>query len=379
MTVALLTALGMQPPAGVPEDVRDSLRGLVTGKSVYDRKWTDTERCHALTAVSRLGLPGCDALALRAVLRRGESALVVRAACIALGARAAAMHPDDRGDAIGALLRGLPRLREPLTVGLTHLALGRLAQAALRASPPEVEAASSATSVLRADLRDGAPAVRGFTAIALGLACRGVTPPTADVEREVAEATRALRGGLVDTRDDAVRGAFAVALGLCGDASAVVPLMDVVRDSGAQESLRGHAAVALGQIGRMLPVVVRVVRALSEEDRGEELRRQSALALTLTGAPRAAARLLEELRDADTEHALAQAAVALARLDDLAAVDPLLELAQDRKRSELAQSLAVASLGLLVDPEPKPTLHLLSSEANYPARTDALHEAFSIL
>ena len=40
---------------------------------------------------------------------------------------------------------------------------------------------------------------------------------------------------------------------------------------------------------------------------------------------------------------------------------------------------AVVALGLLADPEPRPSLLRLTFQANYPARTDALHEAYSIL
>jgi HEAT repeat protein len=76
---------------------------------------------------------------------------------------------------------------------------------------------------------------------------------------------------------------------------------------------------------------------------------------------------------------LAQVAVALGRLDDLAAVGPLLDLAKDGRRTELTQALAVVSLGLLADPAARPSLLLLSRHANYPARTDALHEVLTIL
>jgi hypothetical protein len=37
------------------------------------------------------------------------------------------------------------------------------------------------------------------------------------------------------------------------------------------------------------------------------------------------------------------------------------------------------ALGMLADPQPRPTLLRLSQNANYPSRTDSLHEAFTIL
>jgi HEAT repeat protein len=162
-------------------------------------------------------------------------------------------------------------------------------------------------------------------------------------------------------------------------ASAVGPLTQVTADRGEPDELRGHAAVALGQVGRDGPEVVRAVTLALAERGSEVLRRQAALALSLLGAPSASSQLLRELRSGSTEHLLAQVAVAFGRLDDLAAVEPLLKVAGDAARSELTQALAVVSLGLLVDPERRPSLHRLGADAAYPARTDALHEVLSIL
>ena len=113
--------------------------------------------------------------------------------------------------------------------------------------------------------------------------------------------------------------------------------------------------------------------------RNTELRGQVALGLSFLGSRDAVTLLVRELGVAETERHLADLAVALGRLGDVAAVAPVIEAASDGKRRESAQSLAVAALGLLCDPEPRPSLLRLSAESNFPARTDALHEAFTIL
>ena len=110
-----------------------------------------------------------------------------------------------------------------------------------------------------------------------------------------------------------------------------------------------------------------------------ELRAQAALGIALLGSGRASTQLLRQLRTGKTELLLAQVTIALGRLGELSAVHPLLEHASDEMRSELAQSLGVVALGLLVDPEPRPSLLRLTWSSFYTARTASLEEAFTIL
>jgi HEAT repeat protein len=152
-----------------------------------------------------------------------------------------------------------------------------------------------------------------------------------------------------------------------------------VEDPRRSEALRGHAAEGLALLGARSPEAVRALVVALSEPNAEVLRRQAALALSVLDAPFASSHLLREPGTAKTEHLMAQLAVCVGRLDDLSAVEPLLAVARDPRRGELTRALAVVSLGHLADPERRPVLHRLSIDANYPARTDALHSAFMIL
>ncbi|MDA1195834.1 MAG: hypothetical protein O2894_11700, partial [Planctomycetota bacterium] len=76
---------------------------------------------------------------------------------------------------------------------------------------------------------------------------------------------------------------------------------------------------------------------------------------------------------------LAAGAQALGRLAQLAAVEPLLELAGAAEARPLARAMAVVALGRLLEPAERPALLRLTLGACYPARSRALEEVFTIL
>ncbi|MDF1703075.1 MAG: HEAT repeat domain-containing protein, partial [Planctomycetota bacterium] len=69
----------------------------------------------------------------------------------------------------------------------------------------------------------------------------------------------------------------------------------------------------------------------------------------------------------------------LGQLDDPKALPAVLEVARKHENNFEMRALALAILGLLGDPEATPSLFRLTLDANYIARTDALHEAFTLL
>lgn len=380
LAVALITALGMQPPDGMPDAVRDGLRRIVSGKHMLGRRWDDIERSHALTASLRLGGPASQALLVRTLALRRVPNEVRRAAYVAIGALAPGMTSEEREEIAGLVHDALRKGRDPLTTGLGRLAQGHLLGADLRAGSDEVFLKTRAADELLAEAANGSIPTRGFSTLALALAMREVHATQADVHQFLADATRTLLRGLEGGRgDDTVRASYAVALGVAHADEALEPLLAVIEDRRADPELRGHAAVAVGQLGRRTAEAQRVLFAALAQRRDAELRRQAALGLALLGGRVVSTQLLRELETGKTEQLLAQVVIALGRLGDLEAVGPLTAYASDTKRSELAQALGVVALGMLTDPRPRPTLLRLTQHANYPARTPSMHEAFGIL
>jgi HEAT repeat protein len=142
-------------------------------------------------------------------------------------------------------------------------------------------------------------------------------------------------------RNEDVRRAAATALGILGDARAVLPLLEILAEKAdtwrltllneEDESLRAAAARALGKIGdaRALPGLI---AALKKAAFG--LRRAAAEALRAIGDARAVPALLGALKDRDAavrEEAAAALALLITR-KDAAAVPALLAALKDESR-----------------------------------------------
>jgi len=380
LAIAYLTALGMQPAAGFPDAVREGLRQMVAGRHVLGRRWDLNERSHALTAALRLHGPASHALLVRTLARPREANEIRRAAFIAIDEHAELMTPQEREEIARLTRDALRKSRDPLTTGLGHIALGSLLGADLREGSDEVFLKTQTAHELIAETVNGPTPTRGFSTLALALAMRDVHATQSDVHEFLADGARALVKGLEGGRgDDRLRAAYAVAIGVALVEEGHDALLAVIEDRHADPELRGHAAVAIGQLGKQSPEAQRALFAALAQRRDAELRRQAALGLALLGGRLVSTQLLRELETGKTEQLLAQVVIALGRLGDLEALGPLTAYASDTKRSELAQALGVAALGMITDPQPRPTLQRLTQHANYPARTPSLQEAFSIL
>jgi hypothetical protein len=371
LEVAILTALGMQPLACTPTRVREGLRDIVIGRRVGRRTWLASERAHALTALARLRVPGWSGWALRSVLSSRMPTAVREAAFLALGAGAADLDADARHEIAGLFGKAVSRARDPHTRGLAWIAAGRLLAAERRDGITVLADHRDVGRDLQRAAQSAPAEERAFAVLGLALAQRGA-PDAATLGM--------LRDRLErDPAGPAYRGVYAVALLLLDGKAAGPDLLRVLKDDGADPGVRSLCALALGVLGDADEATRRAL-ATAVYDRGfPELAGEAALALSMLPQGSEAVLLAGRLDDRGPEHLRARLAVALGRLADLRAVDDLVSVARSVARSDETRALAIASLGLLVDPEPVPSLFRLTQDANYPARTDALHEAFTIL
>lgn len=380
--VAILTALGMHPAAGASDEIASGLQRIVMGRRVGRRSWNALERSHALTALVRQQGEGWPVLLLRTVTDKRLPTQVRRAAFISLGAHAPALDAAARREAADGIARGLRLCRDGLTRGLGQIALGRLVAADLASQDPCLLQRTAVAEALLREARGGSLTHRGFAALALALALRGSSAGSPAATAFASAGFETLGRGFDREKDARTRSAYAVALGLLGAPArpALDRLATVLSDRGADPALRGHVALALAQIGPDKTGGVRkALRVALWDKRSITLRSQAALALSFLGGSAESKMLITELGAARSQWVLSQVAAALGQLGDVRAVPAVLDLAADEGRSEEARALAIASLGLIGDPEPKPSSLRLTVDANYPARTDALHEAFTIL
>ena len=379
-TVALLTALGMHTAARLPEQLADDLRRIVFGRNIYRREWSADERSHACTALGRLDTPSTLATLQRVVSDRRLPTPVRRAGFVALGQKAATLESEQRVLAAQAIERGVRSSSDALTRGLAHITLGRLLGADLRAGASAMLTRTDAASFLLGQARNAPADVHGFSVLALALSAREVNP---DNPRAAAHASAAARLVLEEFQRAASnadrRAPLAVALGLIQAAEAAETLTTIVGDRRAPSELRGHAAIALGMLGRPERSTLAQLRQALNDHRSSSLSSKAALALSFISGRHDTRSLLDAMRKEPTQWVQAQIAAALGHLGDVEAVDAVLALARDPGRSDETRALAVASLGLLGDPHARPGLFCLTRDANYFALTEALAEVFTIL
>jgi HEAT repeat protein len=331
-----------------------------------------------MVAALRLVGDEAHALLMRSLKKASEAVEVRRAACLAMGRRAPEMTGEQRGEALKALLHVLKNRKDSLSSGFGLLALGRLVAAEYPHAGPDPRPAAQAVKVLLDDAENGSTFERGFAVLGLAFAAQSASAADASAPFVTAARKLMLEGLLRARGEDQQRAAYAVGAGLLRMDEAVDALCAVVKDRGADPLFRGHAAVALGQIGRSTEPVRECLVQLLDEERGVGLRLQAATALAILGRTLLQTKLVAELKTAGSEYHASHVVIALGNMGDLTALPDLLEYAADEARSDLPRALAVAALGMLTDPEARPSILRLTEDANYPAGTDTLYAAFTI-
>lgn len=377
-TVALLSALALQPEGGVPSGVREALRALAATGRLAGRDRGDVAQAHAVVTYAKL--TGAESAGFLLGVAKGSHhpGDVRRSAILALGLLAPQLAGGLRDAAVAELLAPARR-GDPETAGFALLSIGRLVAAGLAtadgALPRGADALVDATD-------HGSTATRPFAVLALGLAMRTAA------EAPVCPGLGALRAralpvlvGVLDreTEDPGCRAAAALALGLAADETSAPRLATLVLDADTAPDVRARAACALGLLGRPSPETLVTLRAALVRRASDDLRREASRALGALGDAAATDALVDEIRLASADHVRARAAVALGAIGSAKAIRPLLSLATDRKTGDPARAVAVAALGLLADPAAVPSLSRLSLDVNYLAGTDALNEVLSLL
>lgn len=381
LRIALLTALSLQPAAGVPTGVRDGLRSIVRGANVFRRQWDGFERSHALTALARLEGPRCVMALLRTLGHSRQHVSVRTAAVLALAELAPRLDVEDRERVANAMRATWSKEPNWQAQGLYLIALGRVLAEDLRGGNERFIAGRRGPGAfLRQEVIRGSSLTRPFAALGLALAVHGYPARTRGIAAYRREAHKALELGLSKGRGaDDVVAAFAVALGVSGAKNAKDILVETAKDRGGGGTLRGESCVALGMLGARDKRTTGMLEALLVERRSHLVFLGAVKGLSLMGNPGTLEILLKRL--AKTRSASGRAAIAggLGRLGDLNAVDPLIALSADEQKNVQTRAMAVVALGLICDPEPVPSRRRMTAGANYPARTAAMQQLFNIM
>ncbi len=380
MAVSMLVGLSLQNPRGVPSAVRDGLRRLAQSGDAGRRRRGSLPRAHALLALARLYDGHGVGLACAIVKSTNEDAHVRRSALLALGLLAPRMEGPDR-ESLAKTLLSHAKSGEPNTSGLALVSAARLLSAEFTEGRVSLQALQLVGSLV--DIADhGAADVRPFAALAVGLVSRPIGRSVDDlgfVETRSKSLDRLRRIYADDGQDPILRGAFAVALGIAADTGARVLLEATVSSRRGSADVAAYACAGLGLLGEVPASTLGALRRALVDRSSEVLQREAARALGLLGDVRAVPMLVAEVERGGSDHLLARAILALGAIRDISSVGPLCALARRTQSNDLTRALACAGLGLLADLERIPSLSLLGVDSNYMARTEALHEALSLL
>jgi HEAT repeat protein len=383
LPVALLLALSLQREETVTAEMADALATCAVKGKLHRQAVGELVQAYAALALGRVGTDLHVDPVLHAMTSRATGTHVKRSAAIALGQLGRRVDGARRAEIGASLVRAAETAKDASTRSFATISLAYLLEADVRAQRTDVlNAKGKVADYLVSVAERGNIVQRPFGALALGLVGRAIGEK-AEVEeygalRQRVEAV--LRAGLVDSRvDPRTRGGFAVALGLLQDPGSVQRLTALVADRNEDAELRGYAAVAIGMIGDTAPAAVQALKSALRERSSEELRLHSAVGLGLLSDPQAIGLLLTELEAAETQNVQGQIVLALAKIGDARAIQPLVDVLKDDGRPALTRALATAGLGLIGDLERVSSLTRLSKDVNYRAQTESVAEVLTIL
>jgi HEAT repeat protein len=382
--VSLLMALSMQPADTIKLSMLEVLKECALKGKLGKENVSELVSAYAALALGRVGTAK-DIPALATAMKvKATGANVKRSAAISLGKLGSHIDGADRANLAVELWKTMDAVKEASTRNFGIISLAYLVIDDVMADKTDVINAKG-VKVLDELLKiaeDGRYSERPYGALALGLICRAIGDrPTIEAYGEFrAASSKVLRKSLEETKiDKRTRAAFAVALGMMKEEGAKPALVALVADTKEDNELRGYSAVALGMIKLTTPDVLKALKDTMREKSSEELRLQCAVALGLLGQTDAVPLLLKELDDADTQNVQGQIVIALAKIGDSRAIEPLVTKLKNHQVPDATRAICCAGLGLIGDLEFIPTLSRISKDINYRAACDVINEVLSIL
>jgi len=327
--------------AGLTEDstLASSLRTALIKKLSDDR----ITNAYLIISLGRVGDRAANAVLIQCL--DSKFTQIRRSAVIALGAAAT---PSDR-DVVEGLVSKVSNDADNMVRNFAYLSLGKIG-------------GDQAEAFLTKELNRANRASLPFVALAVGLI-----------------GNRAHGTLLLDLfrskNDTSSRSALAVSMGLLGYDDALGELRKAV-DSKMEPIYRGYCALALGMM-RDSDSLDRLARTFKESN-DVELHRFSAIALGLIGDRTITGEMYALLRAENPSITRISTAYNLGLIGDQNAIEPLLEIASNKKETDRMRSYAVLGLGLISDQGPTPVISKVTRNSNYTILDNFMYELFNI-
>ena len=385
---ACLTAIGL---LGNDAAVPQLMTIVETGKTSLKgaEALEDNDIAYAISALGKIGRPGLDKPSQENAvvdammkisdikeakgdkMKRGQNER--RSAAIALGQIGSQVRDPAKLKKVVDALRSLAEdAQDAQEKNFAIISLGRIG-----AAPIDEKVRTEVVGLLKNLLDKEKGLTPPFAALALGLIGRqyaeeGKPAPDEDIRapiRKKFEAEKEAKG----------RGAYAVASGLVKDPLAVEAMKKALADRGLDKRLRGYCALGLGMIGAA-DALETIKEALKDPDK--DVRVQTAMAAGLMGDASVIGPIVDILKDKEaSNYELGSAALALGQIGDERAIEELVRIAVDEKKtySDLTRGLATVALGQIGDRRDIPVLARVATDINYRAHVPAITELLTIL
>lgn len=388
--VAAMIALGL-----VPLHVDESVVACYCGKCVVpepetslypqvtylmryftaDKEYDPFLRAHAATTLGRLvaarpaGVTermkeGIAEVLIRALENSSKQpALVRESAVLALGL----IGDADDGDVdqwIRWAVGRSARAGTPLEQRFAMIALASIGGRAGEGEEPFAAQDDVEKSLLH-HLASARKEVKPWAGLAIGVLAHSLREDGRSVDPA---STLALRSSMKTVRRGSDMGAYAVALGLCQDASATEDLLERFEEV-KDEDARGYAALALGLLGAR-EAIAPLQKVMTDGDALPLLQTRAGIALGLLGDSGVVGQLLALAANGPEEKAASReaAVAALGFIGDRRAVDRLCEiLTQKDKHSDTLRETAMVAVGFLADRTARPWRTVFTLGSNYRA------------
>jgi HEAT repeat protein len=347
---ALLYACGLtRDPSLVPALMDAARTGTVSRRNLHD-----VARSHAVLALAQSGDPAAVPILVKLLKSRKTGLHTRRGSALALGLmlRGDALPDEMRDGARTALAHGLEKGRDPLVRGFCAVSMGTALE------PFGIDR-------LKAAIDDtGLGIARSFAALGLGLAAWRLDGRDPDGIRPL------LAERLSTEHDTQLVAALSIAAGLAGSEESRDALFARLESKRLDPAVRGPAIQALGLLRKRTPRIEKtLIRALDEGS--EEVVEDAALALGMLGTRSTALVLVDKLSRTRSESVQAHMVAALAHLGATNAVEPLLEIVEDKSLKPTIRKSAIIALGILLDDRDTDVLFEIDAHTNPYALTPA--------
>ena len=367
----IIAGLGLIADAKVLDAL---IKGLTEGK-LYGRDVKGKDRIRAFCgyAIGKIGDPEALPAILGILKSRSHGRVVKRSAVIAAGILAAKASDELKEEAVKIIHAYVTRkAKDPSGENFGIIALSQIG----------TEAALN-TLLKLAD--SGKYGQRPFAGLGLAtyvfynrraVAEKRGEPMNKDLEVKIVNTIRKLSDKY---KDSDTKAAFMLCRGLVKDKSAIDELVKVASKKSTAPVLRGFCCVALGLIGDAREDVKDALRLALGERKSTDLRRDAATGLGLLRDAEVGKLLLRELKKAKSFAVQGQLITAIGTIGDHTAIQPLVDLLDDKGQPSQTRAMAAVGLGMIGDLRKLPALSRVSKNYNYRASVKDLDELLFIL